>query len=244
MRIVICDDNVIDLDIIEELLRQYMETREITGCYVEKFSDPSVLSQKMEDGEVADIYLLDMIMSEKTGIDIGRQLRDMGCENAIIYITASMDYALDAFHVHAVRYLLKPLNQNDLSEALDYVLAHMSVKSDPLYLIKTKDGIIHVPYSRIEYIENVSRTLDVHLINGERLTSIFIRSSFDKKIEPLVESKAFLQVHKSFVVNLIYVRKLANNYVIMDSGNKIPISKTKTAAVKKEYLSFFSEQYR
>ena len=119
MRIVICDDNVIDLDIIEELLRQYMETREITGCYVEKFSDPSVLSQKMEDGEVADIYLLDMIMSEKTGIDIGRQLRDMGCENAIIYITASMDYALDAFHVHAVRYLLKPLNQNDLFEALD-----------------------------------------------------------------------------------------------------------------------------
>lgn len=244
MRIVICDDNLIDLDIIEELLRQYMEAREITGCYVEKFSDPSVLSQRMEDGEVADIYLLDMIMSEKTGIDIGRQLRDMGCENAIIYITASMDYALDAYHVHAVRYLLKPLNQNDFFEALDHALAHMNVKSDPLYLVKTKDGIIHVPYSRIEYIENVSRTLDIHLTDGERLTSIFIRSSFDKKIEPLVESKAFLQVHKSFVVNLIYVRKLANNYVIMDSGHKIPVSKTKTAAVKKEYLLFFSEQYR
>ena len=244
MKIIICDDNLEDLSSIEELLKQYMQDREITGCQIEIFSDPSVLFEKIEYGEQADVYLLDMIMSEKTGIDIGRQLRNHGCENAIIYITSSVDYALDAFHVHAVRYLLKPLAKTDLFEALDHAFAHIKQKPDPVYFVKTKDGLIHVPHSHIEYIENVSRTLDVHLTNGERVTSIFIRSSFDEKIEPLLESKAFLHVHKYFVVNLKYVKKLGTNHVIMDSGEKVPVSKAKTAAVKKKYLLFFSEQYR
>ena len=244
MKIVICDDNLEDLSSIEELLKQYMKKREITDCSVEKYSDPSSLFEKIKGGEQADVYLLDMIMSEKTGIDIGTQLRDRGCENAIIYITSSLDYALDAYHVHAMRYLLKPLKRNDLFEALDHALAHMNVKSDPMYLVKTKDGLIHVPHSHIEYIENVSRMLDIHLINGERITSIFIRSSFDEKIEPLLESKAFLQVHKSFVVNLNCIKRLGTNHVIMDSGDKLPVSKAKNAAVKKEYLLFFSNQYR
>lgn len=244
MKIVICDDNLEDLKTIDELLQQYLKARGMTGCLVEKYSDPSTLFKKIESGEQADLYLLDMIMSEKTGIDIGRQLRDKGCENAIIYITSSVDYALDAYHVHAVRYLLKPLEKADFFEAMDHVYTHIKTNPDPMYLIKTKDGLIHVPYSRIEYIENVSRMLDVHLTNGEHVMSIFIRSSFDEKIEPLLESKAFLQVHKSFVVNLKYIKKLGTNYVIMDSGDKIPVSKAKTAAVKKEYLLFFSDQYR
>ena len=244
MRIVICDDNLEDLSSIEDLLQQYMKAHEITGHQIEKYSDPSLLFKKIEGGEQADIYLLDMIMSEKTGIDIGTQLRDKGCESAIIYITSSVDYALDAYHVHAVRYLLKPLEKNDFFEALDYVRTHMKASPDLMYLIKTKDGLVHVPHSRIEYIENVSRMLDVHLTNGEHVMSIFIRSSFDEKIRPLLESNAFLQVHKSFVVNLKYIKKLGTNYVIMDSGTKVPVSKAKTAAVKKAYLLFFSEQYR
>lgn len=242
MRIVICDNNFIDLDIIEELLQQYLKARAITNCLIEKFSNPLKLFKKIEDSEPADIYLLDMIMSEKSGIDIGKRLRDGGCENAIIYITSSVDYALDAYHVHAMRYLLKPLQQTDFFEALDHAFANMKTKPDPEYLIRTKDGLVHVPYSRIKYIENVSRMLDVHLTDGEHVMSIFIRSSFDEKVEPLLESKSFIQVHKSFVVNLQYVKKLGKNYVIMDNDEKIPVSKSKTAAVKKEYLLFFSEQ--
>lgn len=244
MKIVICDDYLEDLSSIEGLLLEYLKAQEVTDYLIEKYSDPFVLSEKIENGEFADIYLLDMIMSGKTGIEIGRQLRDKGCENAIIFITSSLDYALDAYHVHAVRYLVKPLKKDELFEALNYAAAHMKTISEPVYLVKTKDGLSQIPHSRIEYVENVSRMLDVHLINGGHVTSIFIRSSFDKIIEPLLESKNFLQVHKSFVVNLKYVKKLGTNYVIMDSEKKIPVSRAKTAAVKKEYLLFFSEQYR
>lgn len=244
MKIVICDDNLKDLGSIEALLTQYMHARGIADYDVETFSSPSVLSDQIKNNMSADIYLLDMIMAEKTGIDIGNQLRDAGCRDVIIYITSSVDYALDAWNVHAARYLLKPLIKADFFEALDYALSHLEEKTEPVYLVKTRDGLTSVPYSNIEYIENVSRMLELHPVTGECIKSIFIRSSFDSLIAPLLEEKCFLQVHKSFVVNLKYVKKLGTNSVIMDSGAKLPVSKAKTAAVKKEYLFFFSEQYR
>ncbi|MDE6203237.1 MAG: LytTR family transcriptional regulator, partial [Lachnospiraceae bacterium] len=103
---------------------------------------------------------------------------------------------------------------------------------------------VSIPSSRIEYIENVSRILDIHLADGESIRSIFIRKSFDSEIEGLLKGNSFLQVHKSFVINMKYVKTLTQNNVIMESGKSIPISKARSAGVKKEYLLYVSEQYR
>ena len=55
---------------------------------------------------------------------------------------------------------------------------------------------------------------------------------------------SFLQVHKSFVINLKYVKNFTQNNAIMESGKSIPISKARSAGVKREYLLYVSEQYR
>ena len=185
-----------------------------------------------------------MIMSEKNGIDIGRQIRKIGKENVIIYITSSNDYALEAFGVHAVRYLLKPVSEDSLFEALESAISYTRVKKDAVYLVKTRDGLVSIPYSQIEVIENVSRKLEIQLKNGEVLKSIFIRKSFEEEIGDLVKDENFLLVHKSYLVNLNYIKKLERTEVIMESGKRIPVSKAKTVDVKREYLLFVAEKYR
>lgn len=244
MKIVICDDNIEDLIKIEKLLNEYTKLYPNLEIITEKYSDPLKLYNRIREKDLADIYLLDMIMSEKTGIDLGRQLLKSGSESIIIYITSSTDFALDAYSLHAVRYLLKPIRETDLFEALDYALSSREIKKGPVYLIKTKEGLVSAPHSKIQYVENVSRTLEIHLTSGEIIKSIFIRKSFDEEIEELLCDKNFLQVHKSFVINLKYVKKLLPNSVVMESGITIPVSKKRTAEVKKEYLLFYSEQYR
>lgn len=244
MKIVICDDNIEDMIKIEKILNNYIHSHENMEFDTEKYSDPLKLCQKIQDKNLADIYLLDMIMSEKTGIDIGRQLLKSGCESVIIYITSSSDFALDAYSLHAVRYLLKPVRETELFEALDYALSLQEVKKGPVYLVKTKGGLVPAPHFKIEYVENVSRTLEIHLASSEVIKSIFIRKSFDEEIEELLSDKNFLQVHKSYVINLKYVKKLLPDSVIMENGKTIPVSKKRTAEVKREYLLFYSEQYR
>ncbi len=244
MRIVICDDSIEDMLKIEKMLIKYMEVSSNTDFVTEKFSDALQLYQKIQEGELADIYILDMIMSEKNGIDIGRQIRKIGKENVIIYITSSNDYALEAFGVHAVRYLLKPVSEDSLFEALSSAISYTRVKKDVIYLVKTRDGLFSIPYSQIEVIENVSRKLEIQLKSGEILKSIFIRKSFEEEICDLVKNENFLLVHKSYLVNLNYIKKLERSEVIMESGKRIPVSKAKTVDVKREYLLFVAEKYR
>ena len=244
MKIIICDDSIEDLIKIEKLLQKFLESLEDTDVMVEKFTNPSRLYDKISQKELADVYILDMLMKEKTGIDIGSQLRKISNKNVILYITSSDDFALDAYRVHAARYLLKPVREEDFFEAMDYAFSCREEKRDFFYEIRTKDGSVAIPYSRIEYIENVSRMLEIHLANGECIKSIFIRKSFDAEIRELLNSHGFLQVHKSFVINLKYVRKLTQNEAIMESNISVPISKARSAGVKKEYLLFVSGQYR
>lgn len=246
MKIMICDDDAGDLLKIEELILKYKILHPDRRIELGKFSDPTKLYHRILAGEEADIYILDMLMPGRTGIDLGNQIRKSGGENIIIYITSSDDYALDAYGVHAIRYLLKPIDEEKFFEALDYGLSYFDTRAgrEPVYLLKTKGGLVRTPYSKIEYIENANRKLEVHLAGGEVLKSLFIRKSFEEEIHEIAEEKNFWQTHKSFLVNFDYVRQLGMGSIIMESGRQLPVSKAKAAKVKREYLLFVSGKYR
>lgn len=244
MKITVCDDSIKDLLQIDKLLSKYKSQHPDRDFDLEKFSDPSRLYQKIKEGNMTEIYILDMLMPVRTGLDIGRQIRMSGYESVIIYITSSDDHALDAYGVHAVRYLLKPIDENMFFEALDCAFSYTKAKTEPLYLIKTADGLLQRPCSKIEYIENAGRRLEVHLINGEILKSLFIRKSFEEEIKEVSAKRNFLQTHKSFLINLDYVKQLTSDCAIMESGTLLPVSKARSANVKREYLIYISEKYR
>lgn len=245
MKIVVCDDSLEDLSIIEELLAEYKEHYKNINIDVVQFTDSTILYHKIQEEELGDIYILDMIMNNKTGIDLGTLIRSIDEKSVIIYITSSNEFALEAYSVHAVRYLLKPIRKDLFFEALDYAMSDaMKAEKDPEYQVKTKEGLVSVPYSRIEYVENYSRTLNISLTDGNSIKSIFIRKSFDEEVGQLLDDKRFLHVHKSFLVNMNHIDKLSQRTITMESGKNIPVSKTRAAEVKKEYLMFVSAKYR
>ncbi|MCI8774024.1 MAG: response regulator transcription factor [Lachnospiraceae bacterium] len=253
MKIVICDDSREDLKKVENLLAGYMRTFPGEKFAVEKFSDASALYDRISRNDLADIYILDMIMPEKSGIDLGSLLDKVG-KSVIVYITSSDDFALEAYGVHAVRYLVKPVREEIFFEAMDYAVSYVKAVWNSLhgeasyrearYPVKTKDGLVSVLYSDIEYIENASRILDIHLTDGSSIKSIFIRKSFDEEIREIVKDRNFARVHKSFLINMNHIRRLTQDSCFMEGGRNIPVSKTRAAEVKKEYLLFVSEQYR
>lgn len=245
MKIVVCDDSMEDLAEIGKLLEKYEENNAGLKFEVAQFNDSSALYQRIQEERLGDIYILDMIMSDKTGIDIGSLIRNTEKGSVIIYITSSDDYALEAYGVRAVRYLLKPIREELFFEALDYAVSDaVKVIKDAEYEVKTKEGIVSVPYSRIEYIENYSRILNIWMTDGKTIKSIFIRKSFDDEVKEISRDKNFMQVHKSFLVNWNYVDRLTSGNIVMQSGRSIPVSRARAADVKKEYLMFVSEQYR
>lgn len=245
MKVVVCDDNMEDLKIIKELLTKYRERNKSIQLEAEYFMDSAKLYHQIQTKAHSDIYILDMIMSERTGIDIGTLLRNTDENNVIIYITSSDDFAFEAYCVHAARYLLKPIQEELFVEALDCAVSSISKQTEnAMYTVKTKEGLVTIPCSRIEYVENYSRKLNICLTDGKNIQSIFIRKTFNEKTQQIAENDGFIQVHKSFLVNLYHVDRLMPGNVIMESGANIPVSKARTADVKKEYLKFVSAQCR
>jgi len=244
MKVVVCDDCVEYLQTIETLLEQYKESISDVDFAVEKYLDSTVLYNKILVGEQADIYILDMIMSDRSGLDIGSLIRQADGDGVIIYITSSDDYALEAYGVHAARYLLKPVSEETFFEAMNFARSYTGTRKEHLFPIKTKEGTLSVSYSRIEYIENYSRTLNVCLDDGENIRSIFIRKSFDEEIREIAGDRSFLQVHKSFLINMEHVKKLEQSEIVMESGKRIPVSKTRAADVRRAYLQFLSVCYQ
>lgn len=241
MKVVICDDCIRDLQNVEKLLEMYMAAG--IRLEIESFSDACILYDRISRGELADVYVLDMIMSEKSGIDIGSLLRTVGSKSVIIYLTSSDDFALEAYGVHAARYLLKPVSETDFFEAMDFALSYHKANEEILFPVKTKMGTVSVPYSKIEYIENYSRMLNVFLTDQEPVRSIFIRKSFDEEIREIARDRSFLRVHKSFLINMNHIKKLEQGNILMENGRRIPVSKTRAAEVKRQYLLFISECY-
>ena len=245
MKIVACDDSLDDLAEIKELLEKYREKNADVEFEVVQYVDSVALYGKIQKEELGDIYILDMIMADKTGIDIGSMIRKVSGKSVIIYITSSEDYALEAYSVRAVRYLVKPIREELFFEALDYAVSNvLNVKKEAVYQVKTKEGLMSIPYSRIECIENYARTLHIYLTDGNSIKSIFIRKSFDEEVRQLAEDQRFLHVHKSFLVNMDYIYKLAQNTIVMENGKNIPISRARAAEVKKAYLMYVSAKYR
>lgn len=243
MKIMLCDDNPQDLLRMEEMISKYKMLHPNRNIELEKFSNPLGLNQKISEGDFADIYILDMLMPELTGIDLGKQIRKSGNKGTIVYITSSDDYALDTYGVHALRYLLKPVNEEKLFEALDCSFSYKRENPDSVFLMKMKGRLAQIRYSEIEYIENANRRMKVYMINGEMLESLVIRNSFEKETQEMAAENNFQQVHKSFLVNLDYIKQLTQNSILMKSGKRVPVSKARAANVKREYLLYVSSKY-
>ena len=181
-------------------------------------------------------------MPQMNGIELGQSVRKADAQAVIIYLTSTMDFAYQAFGVFAQRYLLKPLKEPELYEAMDFAAANIH-KLHMALNVNTSDGIQRVFYHEIEYVENAARALHIFATDGKEIVSRLLRRSFENDMECLLQSREFIQTHKSFIVNLNYVKLYSQGQITMRSGAQIPVSKSRQSETKRAYLQYISEHY-
>ncbi len=240
IRIAICDDEVRTLRDISDRFARYGE-KNGQKLSIDQYSQAKELAAQIRTKDY-QIFILDMLMPHMGGIEIGQMIRKRDEQAVIIYLTSSMDFAYQAFGVFAQRYLLKPIKEKELNEAMDFAVSQALLMQKALH-INTAKGIQQILYQDIEYVENAARALHVFTIDGKETVSRLLRNSFEKDMELLLENEDFIQTHKSFIVNLSHVRLYGQNQMTMRSGAQIPISKSRQAEVKRGYLSYISCGY-
>jgi DNA-binding LytR/AlgR family response regulator len=225
MKIAICDDESLCRAHVLDLANDYMEERKDVDVLFDVFSSPTALLDATRKGKEYDIYVLDIIMPDVNGIELGRALRENGAEGKIIYLTSSKEYALDSFKVRAFDYLLKPVDKETFFRVIDEAINSIHIKRDKCMIIKTREGSARAAFDSILYASQANRALFLRLTESKALESTTLRCPFSEAVAELLADKRFAQCGVSTVVNLHHITSVENEGIIFDSGERMFLNK-------------------
>lgn len=246
IKIAVCDDSNIDLQLIKSMLDDYTLTKQDIEFEITAFENAFKLLEYVETARVGDkfdIYLLDVIMPSINGIETGSFIRKYDEMCHIIFITASGDYALDSYDVVASGYIVKPVSRKKLFATLDRVVSKISkdISSASGICIKTKEGIRNIMTHTIRYAEYIDHTIKFNLFDGSDVSTVKGSLTMSGLTEMLSRDNRFVSPHRAFIVNMKYVSTLKGQNFIMDNAVEIPVSRVLIKNVRKLYLDYVNK---
>ena len=242
LHIAVCEDQKNETERICEMVRHYQADHPHLQIQTDTFTTAEDLVSAIEGGNQYHLFLLDIIMPGMNGISLARTLCVEKTHPAIIFVTTSREYAVEAFSVRAVDYLVKPIDGQSLYRAFDNALEVLGNRVETYTSIRTS-GLNHrIKISQIICVEVVGHSLCYHLANGEKIVTKVLRISFEQATQDLQEDVRFIRPHRSFLINAAYVVKFSKNELLMENQLVIPISRLRFPEVKQEYIRFLNSQ--
>lgn len=243
IRVVLADDEVLARQKLRQLLRDIEDVEIIGEC--------STAHETIELVKLAapDLLFLDIRMPDMDGFDVVDAVSDInGTRPRIIFVTANDSFAVRAFEVHAIDYLLKPFAAERLLVAVQrardqlasnkVIISGHDVPVSPAryttrIVFKSRGRILFLSVNDIRWIE--AQENYVKICTGSE--SHLLRETIGH-IEARLDPQEFLRVHRSAIVNLHYVKEVKNEangdaMVVLTSGEKIPISRSHRSKIEK-----------
>ncbi len=232
LRTLVVDDEELARQVMRELLRAHQEIEVVAECRNGLEAVKAVAEHK------PDLLFLDVQMPKLTGFDV---LELIGPDVPVIFVTAYDEYAMKAFEVHAVDYLLKPVGKERLAAALQRIKKRQTEKlPEPVELsaaarpagqyaerLVVKDGtkVTLIPVKKLEYAEAQDDYVALASDGQKHLKQQTIAS-----LEAALDPKMFVRIHRSYIVNLERVARIEpygkeSRVAVLTSGAKLPVSR-------------------
>lgn len=235
MRIGICDDDPQQLEQANRLLRKYEDEHPQYDMKTDCFSAPLELLTYIETNGGYDVLLLDIYLPGILGTDAALELRNMGDNCQIIFLTTSRDHAIDAFSLNATHYLVKPYTEKEFFMAIDKVMDNIARMKGATITVKSTNGISRVDLDKFVYAEANNHLQCIYLSDGR---TICVRKSSAELFELLDSELRFYKCGSTYIVNMDYIVELSSKQVTFSIGTKIPILSRKYADFKKQYMNY------
>lgn len=175
-----------------------------------------------------DIIFLDIVLDQsENGIDIAHALRTANYEGDIVFLTNFKEYVFDGYPVRALDYLMKPAAADKLEQCMDKVLERLSDKN---FIYRIKGTIHRIPYMDILYFSSCNHQTQI----VTKTESCFIPQTLRSVSKQL--PKSFVQCHRTSVINLRHVIRIAGKELLLSNQECVPISDTFLEQVRHAFL--------
>src|SRR6185436_12807467 len=182
-----------------------------------------------------DLVFLDIQMPRLDGFGVLDAVRDRKRQPAVVFITAYDVYALKAFEVHAIDYLLKPFDRERFDAALDHVRRASKANLDGVlddarrrlkrFVIRQPDRIYFIPIDDVDWMEAAGNYVRLHVGRESHL----LRDTMTH-LEETLDAATFLRIHRKSIVNVSRIREMQTTFggdyvVILRDGARLQLSR-------------------
>ena len=221
MRIAVCDDEELFRIEFKSVLDKVLINAEYD---IDTFSGGSSLYEAFLKTPF-DLVFLDIEMPGIDGITLAKRLRAVSENVQIVFLTSHIEYALEGYEVNALRYLVKPVDMNKLSEVLKYIQDKKN--NSRQIMIKQEGEDIVIDISDIIYMESMDKNVRIVTSKSEYITRYNI-SDYEEELK----NSGFLRIHRGYLISLSKVKKIVKNDVVMDGDISLPVSRSNIKALK------------
>jgi len=258
-RIAVCDDEQADAEYVANFIKKWASDRAVL-VHVEMFPSAEAFWFQYEEDRNFDILFLDIEMNAVSmgvasgtdvaastdaaadtdaevgghgmnGIELATKIRERDHAVQIVFVTGYMDYIAEGYDVEALHYLLKPVTQERLGSVLDRAVQRVKEREKELCL-QTTEGMVRIPTGSIHYLE-VQRNY-VTIYAEEPYIVKRTLGELEKELD-----KRFFRTGRSFIVNLLFVKKITKSQVYLKDGTQVPLSRGLYEKINRAVIQYF-----
>ncbi len=233
--VAICDDEKYMSDQIEKSVSDFFHGKNME-VVVSQFPCGEEL---LRYDKPIDLLFLDIQMKETDGMTVARKLRKRGFRRFLIFVTVLKEMVFQSFEVQAFDYLVKPIEQRQFDKTMERLLESMQNAGEANLLVRRGYESHIIALDDIVYCEIIDRKVYLHLISSKII-------DYYERIENL-ESRLdgrFFRCHRSFLINLQYLKSYQDQTAYMEDGTRIPVSRLRSKEFSGVILRYMQEWRR
>ena len=233
MLIYICDDQQEEISALQLCLEEAAAELSI-DCTVKACSSGEALINMVQKGAFPSLVILDVYMEGISGIETGRRLRSLCSSLPLAFLTTSRDFAVDAFDLNALHYIVKPVTAEKARTLLERLLAYPEISVKMLEL-PDQGRTVQFPLAEISKIISKSRGVEIHVVGR---SAAWLPCQFREAEAQLSKELDFLLLGRGCIVNLNHVQGIDFDICCLKTGEQLPISRRERVNVQRRYSDF------
>ena len=237
MQIALCDDDNLYLQTVQKLIETWKnESPASPAVQLQTFRSTEDLLNAWDNGRFFHMVFLDIqIPGEMSGMELARELRSRDSQLQIVFITNYSQYVYNGYEVGALRYIQKPVKKEQLFECLDIAYRQWNLHQDTALLLDTNKEKIRLLYKEILYLEISGHYITIRTVDG---TEYYVRNTIEK-MQQLLPEDLFIRCHRSYLVNLMYIRKLSRSSLILTNEKQIPVGVRQRENLESRFMDYY-----
>ncbi|NBH32532.1 DNA-binding response regulator [Clostridiaceae bacterium] len=236
LHVAICEDDNSLLAVIKDKVQKYLKENNRIAM-LETYDRSDLLKYDIQEGKYFDIVFSDIEMPDTDGMKLAEQIRNCLPDAIIIFVTAYLKYAIDAYELDVFRYIPKSSLDEKLPRALNDALKRMESQSHKSYLIQTATKIEKILHKQIIYIQKDGKNAMIICTDGSVKK---VRKSLSDVYKEL-HSEDFVFVERGSIVNLAQIKGIRNDEILLNNGVCLHASHTRMEEVKNRMTIYWSE---